>query len=160
MMKLAFFDVDGTLSAPRYLDRENGRFVIGFTDAAWLSFCGEYGKDAYRDCAPLACVADYAKKLKETGCRLFVLSATACETEAAAKRVFLERFYAGLFEECFFVANDAEKITKITEIAGKEGCGTGDCALVEDTYSVLLKAHNSGICAIHVANIVSGNISC
>ena len=36
MIRLAFFDVDGVLSAPEY--RDQGEAVIGFTEEGWQHF--------------------------------------------------------------------------------------------------------------------------
>ena len=43
MIKLAFFDVDGTLSAPQYL--VNGKLQIGMSDAQWIKYCEDHGED-------------------------------------------------------------------------------------------------------------------
>ena len=154
--KLAFFDVDGTLSAPCY-EHAPGKNLIGVSDEDWLAFLEREGEDAYKDCAPLPCVRDYAKYLKGKGLRLFVLSSSASETESAAKIKFLRAHYDGLFEDFFFTAHDSEKLDVIRREAEKAAVLPAQCVFVEDTYRTLLAAATEGIICIHVANIIAGN---
>lgn len=63
---LAFFDLDGTLSAPQYREAD-GTPVIGFTPKRWMEYCERERDHAYRDCRPVAEVAEFAKELYENG---------------------------------------------------------------------------------------------
>ncbi|MBQ6734248.1 MAG: hypothetical protein IJR00_04975 [Lachnospiraceae bacterium] len=154
--KLAFFDVDGTLSAPCYL-QEDGRYLIGVTDEEWQRFLEKTGEDAYRDCAIVPAVRDFARSLLAKGVRLFVLSSTSSETESKAKIKFINRRYPNLFEEYYFTATDAEKLRVMEEKAAAEHLTLSDCILVEDTYQTLLNASPKGVICIHVANLMAGN---
>ena len=154
--KLAFFDVDGTLSAPCYLTEE-GTPVIGVTDEEWQRFLERTGEDAYRDCAPVPAVRDFARRLLAKGVRLFVLSSTSSETESKAKIRFLQNHYPNLFEEYYFTAQDADKLPLMEKKAAAEHLTLSDCIFVEDTYQTLLHAAPKGVVCIHVANLSAGN---
>ena len=47
-MKIAFFDMDGTIAAPRYIDK--GKPVIGFDAQGWIDYCNKTQPDAYAIC--------------------------------------------------------------------------------------------------------------
>ena len=155
--ELAFFDVDGTLSAPQY-PHPDGSMDIGFTTEGWQAYCEQEGENGYAFCRPLAPVKAFAEELKRAGCRLFVLSSCFHPNEPAAKRRFLREHYPGLFEDCFFVFRDEEKIPLIRKTAAAAGMPLSACMLVEDTYATLLKAYEAGIRPVHIANIIAGNI--
>ena len=48
MSRLAFFDIDGVLSAPGY--DVNGEIRIGMSDEDWILYCIRYGKNSYDYC--------------------------------------------------------------------------------------------------------------
>ena len=153
--KLAFFDVDGTLSAPQY-PHEDGRMDIGFTEEGWLSYCEKTGIRGYDFCRPLPPVREFAEELHRAGCRLFVLSSCMHVNEYDAKTAFVQTHYPGLFEDFYYVLHDGEKIPLIEKTARASGVPLSSCMLVEDTYSILLKAYEAGITAVHVSNIIAG----
>ena len=84
MIKLAFFDVDGTLSAPQYL--VNGKLQIGMSDTQWQKYCEEHGEDTYEYCKPVKVVKEYALSKKAQGAVLYVLTSTQGENENKGKR--------------------------------------------------------------------------
>ena len=155
-IKLAFFDVDGTLSAPQY-PHEDGSMDIGFTAEGWLTYCEKTGEDGYAFCKPLPPVKEFAVTLRQSSCRLFVLSSCFHPNEPAAKRKFIRTYYPDLFEECYFVDSDEEKIPLIQKIAQGSGVPLSSCMLVEDTYTTLLKSYEAGIISVHIANVIAGN---
>ncbi len=156
-IKLAFFDVDGTLSAPQY-PHEDGRMDIGFTEGGWMAYCEKTGVHGYDFCRPLSPVRSFAEKLHSGGTRLFVLSSCLHPNEHAAKTAFIQKNYPDLFEDFYYVFHDGEKIPVIEKAARNAGVPLSSCLLVEDTYSTLLKAYEAGITAVHVANIIAGNL--
>lgn len=155
--KLAFFDVDGTLSAPQY-PHEDGSMDIGFTENGWCTYCEKAGIHGYDYCRPLPPVRKFAETLHRAGVRLFVLSSCFHPNEHEAKTLFVRTHYPDLFEDFFYVLHDGEKIPLIEKAARRNGVPLSSCILVEDTYSTLLKAYEAGITAVHVANIVAGNL--
>lgn len=151
MVRLAFFDMDGTLCAPRFY--VNGKTLHGMSDQEWLTYCEKNGEDGYRFCKPVPMVTEYAQGLRDRGAKLYVLSTSWTEWEDAAKRKFIAQNYPGLFEEVRTVRGDAEKLPVIRETAEKEGVRLDECELVEDTYSTVLAAIVAGIRGTHVSHI-------
>lgn len=154
MTKLAFFDVDGTLSAP-YFKQEDGTLNLGLTEEGWLKYCAREKEDAYRYCEPVIPVRAYARKLKSEGATLFVLSRINSEDEIAAKEKFVRIHYDGLFESVLTVRDDKEKIEVIRRIAEERNVELGDCELVEDTFMNLLYAYWNRIKGTHVAHLIT-----
>ena len=157
IIRLAFFDVDGVLSAPEY--RDQGEAVIGFTEEEWLHWCEEEKEAGYRYCKPLPPVRSFAEKQKREGSRLFVLTATAGDLETKAKEVFVREHYPHLFDAVLPVSHENQKVAVIREMAKENGIPLTQSMLVEDTLATLLQAHDAGICAVHVSNIFAGNVS-
>ncbi len=151
MIKLAFFDMDGTLCAPRfYVD---GKTAAGMSDTAWLEYCAKNGEDTYRFCKPVPSVVEYAQELKSHGAKLYILSMSMSDAESAAKRKFTAQNFAGMFEDVRIVASDAEKLPVIREIAEKAGVRPEECELIEDTYATVLAAIVAGMKGTHVSHI-------
>lgn len=151
-IKLAFFDVDGTLSVPRY--RNNGQYVIGFSEEDWVTHCVTSGENAYDDCLPVAPARRHAEALKQAGARLFVLTTSMSEAETAAKKKFIRENFPGLFEEVIAVPSDAEKAGEIRRRAEEAGVSLSACELVEDTYATLLAVLPLGIRGTHISRLV------
>ncbi len=157
IIRLAFFDVDGVLSAPEYRDQTGA--VIGFTEEGWQHWCEEEEEAGYRYCKPLPQVRTFAEERKKDGSRLFVLTATAGDMETKAKEVFVREHYPHLFDAVLPVSHENQKVAVIKELAKEYGIPLTQCMLVEDTLATLLQAHGAGICAVHVSNIFAGNVS-
>ncbi len=151
-IRIAFFDIDGTLSAPYY--PVNGVLQAGMTDEQWLDFCQNYREDAYRFCKPVLPVIRYAQSLSEKGTELYVISTSQSEAEDISKHRFIKRCCPGLFREVLTVRTDGEKTARILEIAAANDIKPSECELVEDTYSLVLDAIGKGIKGTHVAQIV------
>lgn len=152
MTRLAFFDMDGTLCAPRFY--VNGKIVGGMSDEAWHEFCAKNGEDTYRFCKPVPMVTEYAQTLREHGAKIYVLSTSQTQYECDAKNKFVRQNYpAGFFTEVLTVEHDADKIPLIRRIAEEEGVRLEECELIEDTYSTVLDSIVAGIRGTHVSMI-------
>lgn len=151
MIKLAFFDVDGTLSAPQYM--VNGKLQIGMSEEAWHVYCKEYGENIYAYCKPIKAVKDYARKRKREGAKLYVLTTCSSEEEVLSKRKFVEKYYTDMFEDVISVEHDAEKVEVIKAMAKQYEVELSECELVEDTLNILFETVCEGIVSTHVANI-------
>lgn len=149
MTKLAFFDIDGTLSVPRF--RIGGKMTLGVTAEEWIAFCKQVKEHAYDDSVGVKPVRAYAEKLKKEGATLFVLSSVLTSEEEAAKTRFVNRVYPGLFTDCFYVYHDEDKVKVILREAEKRGLSCSDCELVEDTLAILFPANALKIKATHVS---------
>ena len=132
-MQAMFIDVDGTLSSPCY--KVNGKFQIGMSDVQ---------------------VKEYAMKAKEKGTKLYVLTTSGTKIETAAKRRFLDRYYAGMFDDIYAVEHDDDKVRFILKKAAELGIEPSDCELVEDTYRILLQTVTEGIKSTHITTILTG----
>ena len=150
--KLAFFDIDGTLSAPFY--PVGGELRAGMTDEEWLDFCRTYGDDSYRFCKPVAPVKRYAEKLKADGAALYVLSTSQTPEEDSSKVRFIEENFPGLFDGVITVRTDAEKVPEILRRAQNAGIPALACELIEDTYQNVLAAVIGGLKGTHVSQLV------
>ncbi len=138
-MQAMFIDVDGTLSSPCY--KVNGKFQIGMSDVQWADYCIKHGEDTYEWCRPVMQVKEYAMKAKEKGTKLYVLTTSGTKIETAAKRRFLDRYYAGMFDDIYAVEHDDDKVRFILKKAAELGIEPSDCELVEDTYRILLQTN-------------------
>lgn len=156
--KLAFFDIDGTLSAPRYIN-DKGQAVIGFTKEGWKDYTDRHWEHSYDDCMAVPYVRDFALQLHNAGIRMYVLSTSQFPGETAAKHVFVEAHYHGIFDEVITTSSDDEKLTIIQQKAQERGALLSECMFVEDTLATLFKAHVLGIRCVHVSNIAAGNIT-
>ena len=119
-MQAMFIDVDGTLSSPCY--KVNGKFQIGMSDVQWADYCSKHGEDTYEWCRPVMQVKEYAMKAKEKGTKLYVLTTSGTKIETAAKRRFLDRYYAGMFDDIYAVEHDDDKVRFILKKAAEIIC--------------------------------------
>ena len=156
--KLAFFDIDGTLSAPQYINEE-GQAVIGFTRDGWKEYTDRCREHSYDYCKAVPYVKDFAIRLHDAGVRMYVLSTSQFPGETAAKHVFVEEHYHGIFDEVITTSSDDEKLTIIQQKAQEQNVLLPQCMFVEDTLATLFKAHVLGIRCVHVSNIAAGNIT-
>jgi phosphoglycolate phosphatase-like HAD superfamily hydrolase len=151
MIKLSFFDVDGTLSVPQY--KIDGAMKIG-TEDGWIEYCVTHGADTYDDCRPVEPVRRYAKQLRKEGVELFALSTSQTSFENAAKQKFLDAHYPGLFSGLITVSRDEYKQQVIAQMAKLRGISLEECELVEDTYATLLAADKRGIQVTHISMLL------
>ena len=156
MIKIAFFDIDGTLSAPCYPDGKGG-LVIGFSVEGWETYCNASDDEGYLSCGVITPVKEFAESLAAQGTELFILSAATYGSEKKAKRRFINEYYPSIFKECLFTDHENEKVPLILQMAADRGLLPENCLLVEDTYNTLLSANDSGITSLHVSNIMAGN---
>ena len=150
-IKLGFFDVDGTLSVPVYDDQ--GRKTIGFSDDGWIAYCVREKENSYRHCQPVGMTIRYARKLKEEGAKVYVLTTSQTSFETQGKKKFLDQHCPGLFEDVIAVGKDAYKLLVIQEMARLHKVEASECELVEDTYGTLLSMLDTGIKLTHVSSL-------
>jgi FMN phosphatase YigB (HAD superfamily) len=157
--KAAFFDMDGTICAPKFI-MENGEEVIGFSPTKWIAFCNKMREKAYDNCPLIQPAVEFAKTLKNDGYTLYILTCTLSGGERTAKREYLlNNDLDRIFEDIVFFDTDYEKIAFMEQVASKHMLNIHDCVFVDDTLSTLLQAHTRGIQAIHISNILTGSIT-
>lgn len=158
-MRIAFFDMDGTIAAPRFLDK--GKPVIGFDAQGWIDYCNETQPDAYAISELIQPVVDFARQLKDKGYLLYILTMSLSKGEEASKWHFVRQMKLdAIFDDILFTPNDDTKLIVMTSYAAKYHIPKEYCMLVEDTYSNLLKAHKTGFQAVHISNILTDTITC
>ena len=158
MTKDAFFDFDGTIAAPRF--NGGSGYVIGFNPPDWVGFCNERREHAYERAAIIWPSISFAEKLKARGVRIRILTVTLSEGERIAKDTFLrEHGLDRLFDEIIFVGKDADKTPYILDYARANRLDPDECMLVEDNFNNCLEAHNAGISAVHLSNLVTDTVS-
>lgn len=156
MIKAAFFDVDGLLSAPVYPTAIGSDTLgIGLPERLWLRYCILKGEDGYELCKPVPCVRRYAQALKESGSALYVLTASGSSPESSAKRKFIRLNYPDLFDDFFAVPSMDDKVPFMEEFAAAFGLQPEEMELVEDTYSTLIDASEKGFRCTHISTIAA-----
>lgn len=149
--KLAFFDVDGTLSVPIF--KKDDHFEIGFSEEEWKEYCLIHKEDSYEFCKPVLPIKRYAASLKEQGALLYVLTTSGSSNETLAKEKFIATHFPGLFEEVIAVDADKKKLDVIQAKAKDHNVPLEACELVEDTFATLLYVNEYHIKPTHVAAI-------
>lgn len=157
-MKVAFFDIDGTLSAPVYLD--NAEFVIGFDLDGWAKYCAREKEKTYMYCPVVQEVVDFARILKSKGYSLHVLSVSTGENENKAKRQFIKDNHLDeIFDSYIFVETDDSKLDVMESYANEHNLPFSHCMLVEDRFDTVLKAHVKGFRGVHISNIFTNTVN-
>ena len=152
--KTAFFDMDGTVTAPVF-DLGDAT-TPGFFRSNWPEFCNKEQAAAYKDCVPVSQVIEYARKVKATGWDVKLLTVVMSEGEKPAKVAWRDaNGLQDLFPEIIFVNDSREKVPYIVEYANRNGLALDGCMLVEDNYVTVLHAHDAGIQAVHVSHIAA-----
>lgn len=153
--KLIFFDIDGTLSIPRYKVGE-GEYVSCFCKEDWMAYCREHGENAYANCKGVEDLKTLMRRLRDNGYAVYIASICMTTEEAQAKIKFLSDNYSGLFDGWTFPKSESDKIHSILSMASNRGKAPGECILVDDTFSTLIKAKNAGIVPVHTLDIIGG----
>lgn len=150
--KVAFFDMDGTLAAPRfYLAKD---IQAGFPPEVWKEFCNKHGEKTYDDCVPIFEAFAYADDLKCRGYDCIVLTVSSSTDETKSKEKWIsEHNSSGTFSEIYCVSSDDEKFDLINRYAKTHNVDLKDCIIVEDNYYNVLKGIEIGIKAMHISHI-------
>lgn len=155
-MKVAFFDLDGTIIAPWFLlDNE---FVIGFPPEGWKKYCNS-NPDSYRDCKIVPPIMDFAKHLKKQGWDLQILTIAISKNEMLIK----EHFYNttpeinSLFSKIHILSMDQiASSAKSSFIKVYLECNeVEDCMIVDDSLDMLYACSNLGIKLRHISHILT-----
>lgn len=154
-VKVAFFDLDGVLSVPRYIDK-NGATNCGMIDNDWFNTCQER-EDVYKDCIAPFQVINLLSELKKDGVKLFVLTH---ETNSGAyfnKVNFILDKYSEFFssyKDVLFVSKPMDKIKLMKSLANINNYNYSECLLVEDMFDTCLQANNEGFQVMHISELL------
>lgn len=153
--KVAFFDLDGTLIAPRFWN--GSKYVSGFTQEVWDSFCRQYPETAYNSCRIVPAVLDYARVLKSAGYKIYVLTAAYSEYDEMAKSSCYNRpELKDTFDGIIFSKDGPDKVGFLSRKISSGEFLPEDCILVEDSFNTIWEATGLGINCLHISNIYSG----
>lgn len=153
-IKIAFFDLDGVLSIPRYKNSD-GIITCGMLDTDWFDRC-QNEDDIYKYCIPPKQIINLLQKLKNNNTLLFVLTH---ETNSGAyfnKVDYVLKNYKDYFTDyrhVLFVNKTENKIKLIKSYAKKYKLTLDQCLLIEDTYDTCLLATNNNIKAMHISEL-------
>lgn len=153
-IKLAFFDLDGVLSVPRY--KTDSGIKCALPDNAWFQKAN-WGSDIYKYCEPVPQMIKLLEQLKKNGVQLFVLTH---ETNSGAyfnKVDFILAHYKDYFNsyrQVLFV-NKMEKKTELMKVlCSRYAVPKRQCLLVEDTYNTCIQASNDGFQVLHISEFL------
>ena len=151
---IAFFDLDGVLSVPRY---ETGLGVkCALPNEDWfqeVNWCS----DVYRHCEPVPQVIKLLEQLKKRNTRLYVLT---YETNSGAyfnKVDFVLEHYKDYFSsyrEVLFVNKPEKKADLMSVLCSRYGISKKHCLLVEDTYNTCIQVCNDGFQVLHISELL------
>ena len=148
-MNLLFVDFDNVLFIPEF--RSKG---LGMSQDEWFSWCVRLENSAYADSKPVSFMKDYLKSRKDIT-KMYVLTVAYSSYELDVKRYMCNKDYEGIFAGVISVCSPIEKINMIKAIAEKENISFSNCELIEDDYSLLLKANELGIVGSHISKVAS-----
>lgn len=151
---IAFFDLDGVLSVPRY---ETGLGVkCALPDEDWFQEVN-WNSNVYRHCEPVPQVLKLLEQLKKRNTRLFVLTH---ETNSGAyfnKVDFVLEHYKDYFpsyREVLFVNKSEKKADLMSVLCSRYGISRKRCLLVEDTYNTCIQVCNNGFQVLHISELL------
>lgn len=151
--KLAFFDMDGTLVAPRFWTGD--KMIYTFPKQEWIDYCNERKEAAYAHCELLWPIIKYMNSIKKEYVPC-ILTVTCSHGEELAKTDFIQHhFELNPVEHVYFVHSDDEKFDVIKEKMEKHGLSPADVMLVEDNLYSVMKANELGYKGIHVSHIIA-----
>ena len=158
-MVLAFFDIDGTLSIPRYLCFD-GKYRAGMPQGDWERYC-EKNHNAYKDCGTPVPVYELLDDLKDAGAKLMVLSTESIDAAKISKRRFITDNYGDFFapEDIIFVESSDKKIPAILEMCQKEGIPSDNAYYMDDDFDLVLNALDHNIAAHHISELFLYNLT-
>ena len=92
-------------------------------------------------------------KLKESKVKIAVLSQESIPEGRVAKRDFIKYRYAGLIDDfnVFFTDTENGKVDFLIQFAIENKIDPSEILFVDDTFNLVLKAHNVGIDAHHIS---------
>lgn len=153
-IKYVFFDIDGVLSAPRYLNEEN-KFVSGFSDNDWIEYNVNVSQ-SYKNCVAPKLVKQFVSACASANKKLFCLTAEDNAFAYFSKVDFVLNNYPEFKNErdILFTNSSELKLDLIAYIAKRDSLRIDECLLVEDTFPTILEANKLGISTMHISHLL------
>lgn len=154
-IKYVFLDIDGVLSAPRYLN-ENNVFVNGFETNDWIQY-NVTVDDSYKYCIAPKLVRVFVRACNTLGKRLFCLTAEDNSFSYYNKVDFVLKNYPEIKNErdILFTKSSSLKLDIIKYIAKRDSLSLSECLLVEDTFPTVIGAELNGVSVMHVSHLLN-----
>lgn len=173
LYKLAFFDIDGTLSVPQYdfasvIESEKGNLEVyqefkdfvggnllnGCEESKWVDF-NILNSNSYANCRAPVTIVNFVKKLREKGTVVFALTEEHFSFALNNKAKWVHEKYKLPLENVVWVDDKEKKVDMICRICRLKGIkDLSDVLMVDDTFSILLKASEKGISTAHISEFV------
>jgi FMN phosphatase YigB (HAD superfamily) len=151
-VKVAFFDVDGVLSVPRYR-HPDGSIKPGGTDDWWLDFNIKHA-DTYKDCKAPNCMKSAIALLRESNTKIMVLTEEHLSFTLNNKAKWVFENYGIPFEDIIWVDNKDAKIDIIKRYCKIHDIPLDECLFVDDTFPIVIKASIEGIHSMHISEFL------
>lgn len=153
-IKYVFFDIDGVLSAPNYLDAYNNS-VSGFSDEEWIEYNVRH-TGTYNECVAPRIVKEFVTVCSNKYKRLYCLTADDNSFSYYNKVDFVMKNYPEFKNErdIIFTSSSLMKLDIIRSIAKRDALKLNECLLIEDTYSTILEAEKIGISTMHISHLL------
>lgn len=151
--KLAFFDIDGTLSIPRY--PVEGNVLPGGSSEWWLSYC-KNDPYPYKLCGVPKNIVQRLDFLQQHETELFVLSQESFEICKKAKMQFIQDRYSKYFDNdhILFVNDDCAKVIRMSGVASEKNVPLNLIEYWDDKFDNVLDATIRGINACHISYLL------
>ena len=153
-IRAAFFDIDGTLSVPRYM--RGGKLMPGGSKEWWKSFCYT-SPFAYQNCGIPVAIKWLLNALQRAGSCIFVLSEETVPEAEPQKRLFIRKRYKKWIPDgnIIFVPDKKMKPRLIAETARRTGCRPEEFLFMDDSFDLVIEASMLGISAHHISELLA-----
>ena len=151
--KLAFFDIDGTLSVPNYYI--NGEHKTGMTNEEWLLYTMDI--NAYSSCAAPKIVRDYIIDLMDKGVEIYVITQESWSPAFKAKCEFVRILYPEIKQSnIHYVIKKENKpnLIEMIRLCQEKPTDMDECLYYDDDYEMVLIMNNLGYDAHHVSEFL------
>ena len=151
--KLAFFDIDGTLSVPNYCI--NGEYKTGMTDEEWLSYTMNI--NAYRFCSAPKTIRNYIADLTDKGVEIYVITRESWSPAFKAKCKFIKTSYPEIKQNnIHYVLRKENKpnLIEMIRLCQEKPTDMSECLYYDDDYEMVLTMNNLGYDAHHISEFL------
>lgn len=153
-IKVAFFDIDGTLSVPKY-DVNQELQIGGSLD--WWEKANVGRQGVYRHCLPVETLKNYLRELKNQQVVLKCLTTEELADAYFNKVEFVLKHYGEFFKDykdVIYTPNDDFKVHYLDVFKFNMGLEPSSILLVDDSYDILLHAVNKGYQVRHISEFL------
>lgn len=154
-VEIAFFDIDGVLSIPRYDDGYGYIRCSISDDEAWFQKVN-WSEDCYKLCKANPKAIELLEELTKKNVRLFALTHETNSGSYFNKVNFVLNNYSKYFKsyrQVLFVDNQIRKIDLMDVICSKYAIKKKNCLLIEDSFDVCMKASSLYYRVCHISEL-------